>query len=32
MRNCKHEKKIVLMEIGKKGIEVFPDKHVSLEN
>ena len=32
MRNCKHAKKIVLMEIGKNGIEVFPDKHVSLEN
>jgi len=30
MRNCKHEKKIVLMEIGNNGIKVFPDKNVTI--
>lgn len=32
MRNCKHEKKIVLMEIGDKGIKIFPDKIVLIDS
>ena len=30
MRYCKHEKKIVLMEIAENGIRVYPDKRVSI--
>jgi len=32
MRNCKHEKKIVSMEINDKGIKVFPDKRVVIDS
>jgi circadian clock protein KaiC len=32
MRNCKHEKKIVSMEINDKGIKVFPEKRVVIDN
>jgi len=32
MRNCKHQKKIVLMEIGDKGIKIYPDKQVIVDN
>ena len=32
MRNCKHKKKIVLMEIGDKGIKVYPDKNVIIDS
>jgi len=32
MRNCKHKKRIVLMEISEKGIKIYPDKKINLEN
>lgn len=32
MRNCKHEKKIVSMEINDKGIKVFPEKRVVIDS
>ena len=32
MRNCKHQKKIVLMEISDKGIKIYPEKHVIVDN
>jgi len=32
MRNCKHEKKIVSMEINDKGIKVYPEKRVIIDN
>jgi len=32
MRNCKHEKKIVLMEINEKGIKIFPEKNIIINS
>jgi len=32
MRNCKHQKKIVLMEINEKGIKIYPEKHVIINS